>query len=87
MSMFGGFGHLGQVFSSGGATGGGGGGIPPGGFPGIFPGGGVSNSGWAGLNELQNRPPCTPEDVRQGRCTLGPPPQLSGRNRPNGIIN
>ena len=39
---------------------------PAGGFPGIFPGGGVSNSGWAGLNQF--RPPCTPNDVRTGVC-------------------
>ena len=89
-SIFGGFGAVhelsaapGGAFSSVGGVGGGGGG----GFPGIFPGGGVSNSGWAGLNELQNRRPCTPEDVRQGRCTMGPPPSLSGRHRPNGIIS
>ena len=32
-----------------------GGGGPGGGFPGIFPGAGVSNSGWAGFQEFQER--------------------------------
>jgi hypothetical protein len=84
MSMFGGVGHfIGQVFASGGgATGGGGPSVPPGGFPGIFPGGGVSNSGWAGLNELQNRQPCTPLDAKNGKCVMGPPAGLSGAKRP-----
>lgn len=79
-SMFGGFGTLHEMGQPGGAfasVGGMGGG--PGGFPGIFPGGGVSNSGWAGLNQLQSVTPCTTEDLKNGRCVMGPPPQLSGK--------
>lgn len=82
MSAFGGFGGLGQIFiSPSGGQGQGGSAIQPGGFPGVFPGAGVSNSGWAGF--FQNPlAPCTTEDVRQGRCTLGPPPALLGpRNK------
>jgi hypothetical protein len=78
-SMFGGFGSIHQLGQPGGVTisvGAMGGG--PGGFPGIFPAGGVSNSGWAGINQFSVRP-CTTEDLRTGRCTLGPPPELSGK--------
>lgn len=83
-SIFGGpFGHVGQlgqgvVLSPSGS----GGGIPAGGFPGIFPGAGVSNSGWAGFNQLR-KGPCTPDDVKKGRCTLGPVPSLLG-SKPRG---
>ena len=67
----------------GGGVGGGGPAIPAGGFPGIFPGGGVSNSGWAGLQQMQQtQPPCGPDDVKRGRCTMGPPPGLMGAKRP-----
>jgi len=83
--------NLGQgTFAGGGPSGGGfGGGFGPlggtpasgnpnaGGFPGIFPAGGVSNSGWAGIQTLQRQ--CTKEDVAAGRCTYGGPPGLSGK--------
>lgn len=51
------------------APGGGG----PGGFPGIFPGGGVSNSGWAGYQEFQER---MKKCLESGKCpvTYGPSP-------------
>jgi hypothetical protein len=77
MPMFGGFDFLGQVIqgSPGPASGPGGGG-----FPGIFPGAGVSNSGWAGWNEFQarNQRPCTTDDVVKGRCVMGPAGVLGG---------
>lgn len=79
-SMFGGFGAIHQMGQPGGVTvsvGASGGGFG-GGFPGIFPGGGVSNSGWAGINQFRVNP-CTAEDLRAGRCVLGPPPELSGK--------
>jgi len=50
--------------------------IPPGGFPGIFPGGGVSNSGWAGLTEQQKK-----DCKKKGECVIGPPPSLMGPRR------
>jgi hypothetical protein len=82
MSMFGGFtGHLyqprpgiGQGVVAGSPGPGGFGG--PGGFPGVFPGGGVSNSGFAGLQPSE---PCTKEDVKTGRCVMGPAAWLSGK--------
>lgn len=61
-----------------GPAGGGGGGIPPGGFPGIFPGAGVSNSGWAGLTDLQ-RQQLKKDCVKNGTCVLGPPASFLGR--------
>jgi hypothetical protein len=83
MSMFGGFGGyliqprpgIGQGVVVGTPGPGGFGG--PGGFPGIFPAGGVSNSGFAGLNP--NLAPCTKDDVKTGRCVLGPLPWLGGK--------
>lgn len=75
-SMFGGFGELGQIvqgsptpLSLG----------PSGGFPGIFPTAGVSNSGWAGFGTYGPVGPCTPEDVKSGVCVMGPPLQFLGK--------
>lgn len=48
----------------------------PGGFPGVFPAGGVSNSGFADLQNLQSQKPCTKDDVKAARCVMGPPPNL-----------
>lgn len=86
MSMFGGFGgaggylhdrRLGQGVVSGMPGPGGFGG--PGGFPGIFPAGGVSNSGFAGINELGPVAPCVvPQDIKSGRCVMGPAPWTAG---------
>lgn len=78
MSFFGGFGtpytqgrpSIGQGVVAGSPGPGGFGG--PGGFPGIFPGGGVSNSGFAGMNEPPA--PCTKGDLKTGRCVMGPSP-------------
>lgn len=75
-SMFGGFDFLGQIQGS---QIGGPGGPSGGGFPGIFPGGGVSNSGWAGLNDFKQQAPCTTDDVVKGRCVMGPVGVLSGK--------
>lgn len=76
-SLFGGFGFVGTLQgnpqgpgSPGSVSGGGG-------FPGIFPGGGVSNSGWAGFKEWKgNQPVCTKDDVKKAVCVMGPPPSL-----------
>lgn len=78
-SMFGGpFGGipgiLGQAVQGSPGPAGPGGGF--GGFPGIFPAGGVSNSGFAGLNQMPQAP-CTQDDVKSGRCVMGPSPWLS----------
>jgi hypothetical protein len=57
-----------------------GGGIPPGGFPGMFPTAGVSNSGWAGFNQAtydQWKKKCE----ERGECVMGPPPSLMGPRR------
>ena len=80
MSMFGGFGtpytqgrpSIGQGVVAG-SPGPGGPGWS-GGFPGIFPTGGPSNSGFAGMN--QEPVVCTKEDVKAARCVMGPPPHL-----------
>lgn len=75
MSMFGGFGrvgfpqNLGQGIVVGSPGPGGFGG--QGGFPGVFPAGGVSNSGFAGLAPQAT---CTKDDLKTGRCVLGPMP-------------
>lgn len=47
------------------------GGGPGGGFPGIFPGAGVSNSGWAGYQEFQER---LQKCAKAGKCpvVMGP---------------
>lgn len=79
-SMFGGFGSivqpLGQaVQGSPGPMGPGGGG----GFPGIFPGGGVSNSGFAGFGTFGKVGPCTSEDLRTGACVMGPRMEFLGK--------
>lgn len=39
----------------------------PGGFPGIFPGAGVSNAGWAGFPEFQER---LKECAKSGKCPV-----------------
>lgn len=79
-SMFGGFDFLGQVVQ--GAPMGGPPGPMGGGFPGIFPGAGVSNSGFAGLPQfLAQQTPCTTQDVVKGRCVLAPAGVLSGNKR------
>jgi hypothetical protein len=75
MSFFGGFGRagfpqIGQGVVAGSPGPGGFGG--PGGFPGTFPAGGVSNSGFAGLNLPPA--PCTKDDLKTGRCVMGPSP-------------
>lgn len=81
-SMFGGFGYLGQL-GQGTVQGspGPGGGPGGGGFPGIFPTGGVSNSGFAGFGtgSFGKVGPCTAEDVRTGACVMGPRMELMGR--------
>jgi hypothetical protein len=79
MSLFGGFDFLGQVAVIQGnpspAS-------PPstGGFPGMFPGAGVSNSGWAGFGQgtYGKVGVCTQADVQAGRCVMGPPMSLMG---------
>ena len=80
-SMFGGFGGLPQILGQGVVAGspGPGGFGGPGGFPGIFPAGGVSNSGFAGMNQMAPQAPCTADDVKTARCVMGPPPSLSGK--------
>jgi hypothetical protein len=85
MSMFGGFhgpggylptNNLGQGVVTGMPGPGGFGG--PGGFPGIFPAGGVSNSGFAGIGVVPPPAPCTPADIKTGRCVMGPPLWAAG---------
>lgn len=77
-SMFGGFDFMiGQVVQGSPSPA-----SPPagGGFPGIFPGAGVANSGWAGFGGFYGPVgPCTPDDVRTGRCVMGPPSQFLGK--------
>lgn len=55
-----------------------GGDIPPGGFPGIFPGGGVSNSGWAGFTQFQQEQ-LKKDCVKNGTCVMGPPASFLGK--------
>ncbi len=77
-SMFGGFDFIGQVVQGSPGPGGAPGGT--GGFPGIFPGGGVANSGWAGFGQGTYGPvgPCTSDDLKTGRCVMGPRMELMG---------
>lgn len=76
-SLFGGFGFVGlmqgtpQGPRSPGTV------APGGGFPGIFPGGGVSNSGWAGWKQWKAaQPVCTAEAIKKQECIMGPPASL-----------
>lgn len=52
---------------------------PSGGFPGIFPAAGVSNSGWAGGGTYGPVGPCTADDVKTGKCVMGPRMELMGK--------
>jgi len=82
MGMFGGFGFVGQL-DLGQPQGPGVPGAPGvgvGGFPGIFPGGGVSNSGWAGYGQWKaSQVVCTPENIKKRLCTMGPAAGLGRR--------
>lgn len=82
-SMFGGFGHPGQLgqgtVQGSPGPGGGFGAGPGGGFPGIFPGGGVSNSGFAGFGSFGKVGPCTADDLKTGACVMGPRMEFLGK--------
>lgn len=57
-----------------------GGGPVGGGFPGAFPGAGVSNSGWAGFGGIFGAVgPCSEDDLKTGRCVMGPRADMSGK--------